>query len=206
MQDLGLSLLRSTVLCHGRKNKINHDDDDHSQKFFCTFCWSMPKGFFFFYYKHFAFIVFHKPSDTDGKWALVWSGLASGHLTVICWSCAIAWWLSSSEATGPYASQPITAPQHSAVDNYRSVCVTTSLFSIWMAQYQLPLQSVMVSSLLLQVEQKSSNSMFSESFSFELFCTIPGNWCWTQSRNFFPFPLLNIIRLVKLTHSSSMKW
>lgn len=67
---------------------------------FCTFCWNMPKGFFLFYYSHFAFIILHKPSDADGKIALVWSGLASGHLTVICWSCAIAWWLSSSKATG----------------------------------------------------------------------------------------------------------
>lgn len=137
---------------------------------FALFVETCPKGSFFFYYKHFAFIVCHKPSDTDGKRALVWSGLASGHLTVICWSCAIAWWLSSSEATGPDASQPITAPQHSAVDNYRSVCVTTSLSSIWMAHYQLPLQSVMVFSLLFQVEQKSSNNIFSESFLFELFC------------------------------------
>lgn len=75
----------------------------------------------------FLLIVFHKLSETDGKTALVLSGLASGHLTVICWSCSIAWWLSSSKATGPSTGQPITAPQPSAVDNYRSERVRMSL-------------------------------------------------------------------------------
>lgn len=75
----------------------------------------------------FLLIVFHKLSEKDEKTAVVLSGLASGHLTVIYWSCSIAWWLSSSEATGPSAGQPITAPQPSAVDNYRSERVRMSL-------------------------------------------------------------------------------
>lgn len=142
---------------------------------FCTFYQNMSKGFFFFYYNHFPFIVFHKPSDADGKRALVCSGLASRHLTVICWSCAIAWWLSSSKATGPFASQPITAPQHSAVDNYRSVCVTTSLSSIWKAQYKLLLQSVMFSSLLFRYSRTE--------IQWHRFCLseIPGKSWWTCS-------------------------
>lgn len=96
---------------------------------FILFVETCLKDYFLVYCDHFAFIVFHKPSDADGKIASVWSGVAGGHLTVICWSCAIAWWLSSSKATGPCTSQPITAPRHSAVGNYRSVCVTTSLSS-----------------------------------------------------------------------------
>lgn len=44
--------------------------------------------------------------------------------------------LSSSKATGPCVSQPITSPKHSAAHNYRSERVTASLSRVGMARHQ----------------------------------------------------------------------
>lgn len=84
-----LSLSESQAL---RKEKKNLSFLTHFVllRLFHFFTETRLKDSFPFYCNRFAFIVFCKPSGADGKIALVWSGLASGHLTVICRSCAIA--------------------------------------------------------------------------------------------------------------------
>lgn len=128
---------------------------------------------FFFYCNHFDFIVSHKPCDTGGESSL---GSLRADWPVGIWQwfadpVQLQWWLSSYEATGLRAGQPIAGPRHSAADYYGSPCVSQNHC------VKMPLDRLLQQALWLYI--RFFKDIFSTNVFFCLFCFIPPLGPWT---------------------------